>query len=164
LGKGGKMIFLYNIIIYPITQIIELVFLLTLKIFSETGVSLIAVSAAVSVLCLPLYNVAEKWQHIERNIQKKLKPKADKIKAVFSGDERYMMMSAFYRQNHYHPVYALRGTLGLLIQIPFFIAAYTYLSHLDMLRGAKFLFINDLGVPDALIKLGVGGALTCFRF
>jgi YidC/Oxa1 family membrane protein insertase len=145
----------YNIIIYPLIQIIEFVFVFSQKLLRETGISVIAVSAVVSVLCLPLYNVAEKWQQLERDIQKKLKPKIDRIKAVFKGDEQFMILSAYYRQNHYHPVYALRGTLGLLIQIPFFIAAYTYLSHLEALKGAHFLFISDLGAQDALLKIGV---------
>ncbi|MDR2097160.1 MAG: YidC/Oxa1 family membrane protein insertase, partial [Spirochaetaceae bacterium] len=148
---------LYNIIIYPIVQIIELVFLFARKISDENGLSIIAVSCAVSVLCLPLYNIAERWQKIERDIQKKLKPKADKIRAVFRGDERYMILSAYYRQNSYHPVYAMRNTFSLLIQIPFFIAAYSFLSHLETLNGERFLFINDLGAPDGLLKIGGGG-------
>lgn len=109
------------------------------------------VSATISILCLPLYMVAESWQELERKIQKRLAPKITKIKAVFKGDEQYMMLSTYYRQNHYHPVYAMRSTFGLLIQIPFFIAAYSYLAHLDAFQGASFLFIRNLGMPDALI-------------
>jgi YidC/Oxa1 family membrane protein insertase len=144
----------WTIIIYPIIQIIEFVFVFTQKIFKETGISVLFVSGVVSVLCLPLYIVADSWQGRERIIQEKLKAGIDKIKAVFKHDEQYMMLSVFYRQHHYHPVYALRGTLGLLIQIPFFIAAYYYLSHLEALKGASFLFINDLGKPDALLTVG----------
>jgi YidC/Oxa1 family membrane protein insertase len=147
---------LYTIIIYPIVQIIEFVFVFAQKLFKETGLSVVCVSGAVSILCLPLYMVAERWQEVERNIQKKLAPKIAKIKAVFTGDERYMLLSTYYRQNHYHPVYAMRSTFGLLIQIPFFIAAYSYLSHLDMLKGTSFLFISDLGKPDALIPFAGG--------
>jgi YidC/Oxa1 family membrane protein insertase len=147
---------LYTIIIYPITLIIEFVFVAAQNLFKETGLSIICVSGAFSVLCLPLYLVAEKWQEIERNVQKQLAPKIAKIKAVFKGDERYMVLSTYYRQNHYHPIYAMRSTFGLLIQIPFFIAAYTYLSHLDALRGASFLFIKDLGKPDMLLPIAGG--------
>jgi YidC/Oxa1 family membrane protein insertase len=145
--------FFYTLLVYPLTQIIEFAFVFAQKIFKETGISLMFISAVISVLCLPLYNFAEKWQETERNIQKALKPKIDRIKAVFSGDEQYMILSAYYRQNHYHPVYALRSTIGLLIQIPFFIAAYVYLSGLDALSGAHFLFFQDLGSPDALIPV-----------
>jgi membrane protein insertase Oxa1/YidC/SpoIIIJ len=146
---------LYNIIIYPLVEIIEFVFVFAQKTFKETGVSIIAVSGAVSVLCLPLYNIAENWQRTERDIQKKLKSKADKIRAVFKGDEQYMILSAYYRQAHYHPVYAMRNTASLLIQIPFFIAAYSYLSHLDALKGDRFLFIGDLGAPDGVVEIGM---------
>ena len=99
---------LYTIIIYPIVQIIEFVFVFVEKVFKVTGLSIISVSAAVSVLCLPLYAVAEKWQQVERDTQKRLKPKVDKIKNVFRDDEQYMILSTYYRQNHYHPVYAMR--------------------------------------------------------
>ena len=148
--------FLYTVIIYPVTLVIEFVFVFAQKLFRETGLSVIFVSGAVSVLCLPLYMIAEKWQETERNIQKRLEPKITKIKAVYKGDERHMIVSAYYRQNRYYPVYALRSTFGLLIQIPFFIAAYSYLSHLEALKGASFLFIADLGKPDKLLPIAGG--------
>jgi hypothetical protein len=50
----------------------------------------------------------------------------------------------------------MRNTASLLIQIPFFIAAYSYLSHLDALKGTHFLFIADMGAPDGLVKIGGG--------
>jgi YidC/Oxa1 family membrane protein insertase len=154
-GAADQMLdMLYTIVIYPITQIIEFVFVFSLKTFKETGIAIIFISLAVSLLCLPLYNIAEKWQELERNIQKKLSKKIAKIKSVFKGDERFLILSTYYRQNNYHPIYALRGTFGLLIQIPFFIAAYSYLSHLDALKGISFLIIPNLGLPDAILGFG----------
>jgi YidC/Oxa1 family membrane protein insertase len=144
----------YTIIIYPITQIIEFVFVFAQKAFKVTGISVSAVSIAISVMTLPLYAVAEKWQRLERDTQRRLKPKVAKIRAVFRGDERHMILATYYRQNHYHPLYALRGAVGLCIQVPFFIAAYSYLSHLEVLNGSRFLFITDLGLPDSIIRLG----------
>jgi len=143
---------LYTIIIYPLVQIIEVIYRTGNKLFENTGLAIICVSLTVTFLCLPLYVVAEKWQQLERGIFGRLKPKIDKIKAVFSGDERYMILSTYYRQNHYHPLYTLRGSFGILIQVPFFIAAYTYLSHLDALNNASFFFIRNLGVPDGLLS------------
>ena len=108
---------------------VEFIFFLANNITDDyIGFSIVLLSVAVNVICLPIYNVAEGWQEKERNIQKKLKPKVNDIKAVFSGDERYMILSAYYRQNHYHPVYAMRGMFALLIQIPFFIAAYKHFA------------------------------------
>lgn len=144
----------YTLVIYPLTQIIEFVYSFCYKIFSNTGISIIGVSCAVSLLTLPLYIVAEHWQQVERNIQKKMKPEVDKIKAVFHGNEQYMILSTYYRQNHYHPIMSLRSAFGLLIQIPFFTAAYTCLSHMSALQGQSFLFIRNMGAPDALFTIG----------
>jgi YidC/Oxa1 family membrane protein insertase len=145
---------LYTIIISPIIQIIEIAYVFFNKVFSDPSIAVIGVSFAVTLLCLPLYAVAEKWQHRERETIKKMKPKIDKIKSVFQGDEQYMILSTLYRQNHYHPVYALRNSFGILIQIPFFIAAYTYLSHLGALRNVSFLFIRDMSAPDGVLHTG----------
>jgi len=145
---------LYTLFIYPITQIIELCFTFTLKIFKDPGVSILGISVIISILCLPLYNAAEKWQILERDTVKKLKSKIDKIKSAFSGDERFMVLQTYYKQNNYHPVYSLRSTFGILLQVPFFIAAYSFLSHLEILKGVSFLFITNLGAPDALLSAG----------
>jgi len=144
---------LYTIIIYPLYQIIEFSYKVVDKIFGNRGFSIIGVSIAVTFFCLPLYIVVEKWQNLERQTVSRLKPKIDKIKAVFKGDEQYMILSAFYRQNHYHPLYSLRNSFGILVQIPFFIAAYTFLSQLESLKGASFYFVNNLGEPDKLVKI-----------
>ena len=144
--------FLYMIFIYPVYMFVEFIFFLANNITDDyIGFSIVLLSVAVNVICLPIYNVAEKWQEKERAIQKQLKPKIADIKAVFSGDERYMILSAYYRQNHYHPVYAMRGMFALLIQIPFFIAAYKLLSGLPMMNNASFWFLKDLSNPDGLL-------------
>ena len=145
---------LYTIILYPLIQIIEISYLLFDKLFSNTGIAILGVSLTVTLLCLPLYVVAEHWQQVERETQKRLRPGIDRIKATFKGDEQYMILSTFYRQNHYHPIMALRSSFGLLIQIPFFMAAYSCLSSLPALQGQSFLFIKDMAKPDALFSIG----------
>ena len=147
---------LYTIIIYPITQIIELLFIFAQITFKEAGISLVFISLFICVLCLPLYIVAERWQETERNIQKRLSADVKKIKTAFKGDQQYMILQTFYRQNKYHPLYSLRTSISLLIQIPFFIAAFSYLSNLELLNGSSFLFILDLGKPDKLIPIAGG--------
>lgn len=146
--------FLYLVFIYPIELLIETVFLFTDRLFDNYGLSIAAVSLAVSFLSLPLYIIAERWQQKERDIQTRFKPEIDEIKAVFKGDERYMILTTFYRQNRYHPVMALRSSISLMIQVPFFIAAYSFLSNLEMLKGAEFWIFRDLGSPDRLFTIG----------
>jgi len=148
------MIIFYTLFIFPIVQIIELCFTIFFRLFKNVGFSILGVSLVVSVCTLPFYIFAEKIQQKERDFFKRLKPKIDKIKSVFKGDEQYMILSAYYRQNHYHPIYALRNSLNLLIQIPFFIAAYSFLHHSQLLNNCSFFFINDLSKPDALFNIG----------
>ena len=148
------MNFLYTLIIYPLYTIIEIAYTLVYKILHNAGFSVIGVSVAITLLCLPLYAVAEHWQEVERETQEKMKAGLERIKKAFSGDERYMMTTTFYKQHHYNPIMALRSSFGLLIQIPFFLAAYAYLSHLDDLQGKSFLFIRNMGTPDSLFSVG----------
>jgi membrane protein insertase Oxa1/YidC/SpoIIIJ len=144
----------YTIIISPIVQIIEFVYVFFFKVSKNTVFAVFGVSITVSFLSLPLYIIAERWQNIERNIIKRLKPGVNKIKTVFSGDEQFMVLSTFYRQNHYYPFYSLRSSIGLIVQIPFFIAAYLFLSNLEALRGVSFLSIKDISAPDSLLHIG----------
>jgi YidC/Oxa1 family membrane protein insertase len=154
MGEEKMLSAVYTIIIFPIVQIIETVYVLIYRIFENLILSIAGVSIAVTILCLPLYIIAEEWQKKEREIQRRLKPKLDKIKSVFKKDEQYMIISTYYRQNHYHPIYGMRNSFGILIQIPFFIAAYTFLSHLEAMQGFSFLFIRDMGAPDEVITIG----------
>lgn len=145
---------LYTIILYPLVQIIEIAFMIFDKLFGNTGIAIIGVSFTVTLLCLPLYIVAEHWQQVQRDTENRLKPGIDRIKAVFKGDEQYMILNTFYKQNHYHPMMALRSSFGLLIQVPFFMAAYNCLSSLPALQGQSFLFIKDMAKTDALFSIG----------
>src|SRR5574344_788074 len=146
--------FLYTVIIYPLIEIIEFSFMLFYDVFKIPGIAVIGVSLAVSFLCLPLYIVAERWQQVQRDTEKALDPGIRRIKTAFKGDEQYMILSTFYKQNHYNPIMALRSSFGLLIQIPFFIAAYSFLSNLPVLQGYSFYFIHNMGTPDALFSIG----------
>ena len=94
---------LYTLLIFPLEMIIELAYVFAYRISRDPGLSILGVSFAVSILTLPLYFMAEKHQQAERDIQKKMKADIDIIKSAFSGDERFMRLSTYYRQNNYHP-------------------------------------------------------------
>ncbi|GMO25060.1 MAG: YidC/Oxa1 family membrane protein insertase [Termitinemataceae bacterium] len=142
--------FLYELVLSPLVQIIEFAFRFSTKVFDNIFLSICGISITVFFLTFPLYYFAEKWQESERAIQKRLAPMIANIKAVFKGDERYMLLCEYYRQEHYSPVFALRNSFGILIQVPFFLAAYSYLSHLPSLKGVSLLFVQDMSMPDSL--------------
>ena len=145
---------LYNIIILPIEIVIDTVFTVVYDFTRSPGMAISCVSLLISLLTLPLYLNSDRIQEIERDKQKEMSHWVEHIRKTFKGDERTMMLSTYYRQQNYHPFYAVRGSLSLLLQIPFFIAAYHYLSNLEILNLYPFLFIKNLGEPDALLTLG----------
>lgn len=147
---------LYNIIIAPIETIVDWVFNFFTVKFSRFGIigAVCGVSLAINFLALPLYNIADTLQEKERKISKKLEPRVKRIKKAFKGNERFMMLSTYYRQNDYNPIYTLRSSLSILIEIPFFIAAYHFLSNNEALHGSSFWIFNDLGSPDGILTIG----------
>lgn len=145
---------LFYMLVEPIRLLLELVFSLMYRLFDNPGIAIVAVSLAVNFLILPMYKRSDAIQEEERAKQQAMSRWVKHIRRTFRGDERFMMLSAYYREQQYQPLYVIRGSLSLLLQIPFFIAAYTYLSHLAVLQGAAFGPIADLGRPDGLLRLG----------
>ncbi|MBR5057444.1 MAG: membrane protein insertase YidC, partial [Clostridiales bacterium] len=145
---------LYQLLIFPLEIVIEAVYGFSFIIFRSYGWAIFPLSLAVNLLLLPFYKRADAIQREESDRQKEMAPFLTHIKKTFHGDERYMMIQAFYRENNYKPIYALRSSLPLLLQIPFFIAAYHFLSNLSPLSGYRFLCFSDLGAPDKLLSVG----------
>jgi YidC/Oxa1 family membrane protein insertase len=108
----------------------------------------------VNTFLLPIYTVADRWQQEERRLQQRMKQKLADIRAVFKGDERQMIINTYYRQMGYAPLSALKSSIGLLLQIPFFLAAYQLLSHTPSLIGESFGVLRNLGESDGLLHLG----------
>ena len=114
---------LYTLLIGPLKLLFEVVYTFAYFLTDNAGLSIVALSLVMNILLMPLYKRADDVQAKENDIQKKLKPGVDHIKKVFKGDEQYMVLNTYYRQNGYKPIYALRSSISLLLQIPFFIAA-----------------------------------------
>lgn len=138
----------------PLETVFEIIFSILNKNVRSAGVSVIFLSLAFSLMVLPLYRRADRIQEETRIKEEKLKPVIDHIKKVFKGDERFMMLQTYYRQNDYSPLSVVKSTVSLLLQIPFFLAAYRMLSNNMYLTGAAFGPIKNLGSPDALLVIG----------
>lgn len=144
----------YQIVIAPLAIVMETIYGAAYNILGNAGGAILPLSFAASLLILPLYKRADAIQVEERALEKRMESDIKHIRKTFHGDERYMMQQAYYRVNAYKPIYQLRSALPLLLQIPFFIAAYQLLSHLTLLEGVNFLGISDLSKPDALLSVG----------
>lgn len=145
---------LYTLLIRPLELLYEIIFSVSNIFIGNAGLCIIVLSLTVNILVLPLYKRADELQAEEREKQKKLEKWTKHIKKTFKGDERFLMLQTYYRQNDYKPVYSLKGSLSLILQVPFFIAAYRFLSGLESIRGLSFGPIHDLGNQDALFMIG----------
>ena len=144
---------LHRVILGPIELLFDVIFSLSMQVTDSPVLAIVALSLAINCLVLPLYKKADELQKEEQETAARMKPRLDHIKKVFTGDERFMMIQTFYRQNHYKPWYVLRSSVSLLLQIPFFMAAYNFLSGLQTLQGVSWGPIRDLGQPDGMITI-----------
>ncbi|MBQ7999878.1 MAG: YidC/Oxa1 family membrane protein insertase [Ruminococcus sp.] len=145
---------LENIFIGPLKILFEYIFEIAYAFTYNPGLSIVFLSLLINILVLPLYKRADAMQEEARVIENKLHNGVSHIKKSFSGDEKMMILQTYYRQNNYKPTDALKGSVSLLLEIPFFMAAYQFLSHLKILSGTSFGPIKDLGSPDGLLIIG----------
>ncbi|MBQ7836238.1 MAG: YidC/Oxa1 family membrane protein insertase [Clostridia bacterium] len=145
---------LETLFIGPLKLIFEIIFEFANRLVGHPGLAIIFLSLIMNILVLPLYRRADAMQEESRDIEAKLSRGVSHIKKTFSGDERMMILQTYYRQNNYKPTNALNGSVSLLLEIPFFMAAYQFLSHLEILNGVSLGPITDLGAPDGLIQIG----------
>ncbi|MBQ8165902.1 MAG: YidC/Oxa1 family membrane protein insertase, partial [Lachnospiraceae bacterium] len=145
---------IYTILIGPLQLIFEVIYAVANRFIGHPGLAIIVLSLIMNFLVLPLYRRADAMQEEARDMDLKLSKGVKHIKKSFSGDERMMILQAYYRQNNYKPTDALNGSVSLLLEIPFFMAAYQFLSHLNILNGVSLGPITDLGAQDGLIHIG----------
>ena len=147
-----KDIFFY-IIIRPLEIIFEFIMELSLSATNSIGISILILSLTVNLLVLPLYNRADYIQREENKKRKKIEPWEKHIKKSFKGEERFLVLQTLYRQNDYMPYQSMNNIIPLLLEIPFFIAAYHFLTSMVNIQEETFGFIKDMGVPDGLISI-----------
>jgi YidC/Oxa1 family membrane protein insertase len=115
------------------------------------GVSIIFLSIGVTLLLTPFYYLTGILEHREKLMCQRLEPFIVQINQIKDSQLRHKHLQKLYKVHKYLPIYSLRSLSSLLIQIPFFIAAYEMLSHFTPLQYVAFLFIKDLGSPDEML-------------
>lgn len=145
---------LETVLIGPLKLVFEVIYVIANRYIAHPGLSIIVLSLIMNFLVLPLYKRADAMQEASREMEARLHDGVAHIKKTFRGDERMMILQTYYRQNNYKPTDAFRGSVSLLLEIPFFMAAYQFLSGLPALKGVSLGPIADLGAPDALLVIG----------
>ncbi len=146
--------FLYTLFIAPLEYWMHAALVWGYGKTANWGEAVLVMSLVVNFVILPIYMKAEAWQEEERALRKSFEAKEKMIKRTFKGQERFAMISTMQRQAGYSPLLTLRSSIGFFLQVPFFFAAYHFLSHFEPLAGVSFLGLPDLSKPDGLIHLG----------
>jgi YidC/Oxa1 family membrane protein insertase len=118
------------------------------------GVSIILLSVLLNIMLFPL--TLKSFKSMQK--MHELHPQMEKLKAQFKDNPQKLNkeIMELYRKYKVNP---LGGCLPLLLQMPIFVALYQALTKSIALRGAGFLWINDLSMPDAV---GIPFALPIF--
>ncbi len=119
------------------------------------GYGLLALSLITTLILEPLRKKVAATQNAERLLNKVIDPQLARIKAESTGEERHQRIRRLYKRYSYHPIMSIRAMWGLLLQVPFILAAYHMLSELTALRMVSFWGVASLAQPDALLPGGL---------
>lgn len=142
---------LYLLFIAPLEFLLRLVLEWGFSLTHSWGWSLVLLSLAVNTAILPIYNWAEKQQEEVRELRRSMSRPEAMLHESFKGQEHLALVSCLRRLSGCNWRLSLRASAGLLVQIPFFIAAFHLLSEFAPLRGQSFGPLSDLAAPDALL-------------
>lgn len=110
------------------------------------GVAIIILTVILKVLLAPLMMNSMKNSQKMQTLQPKLKELQTKYK-----DKPEMLSQKTMELYRKAGVSPMSGCLPMLLQMPFLFAMYQLLDRMFELKGASFLWIKDLAMPDALI-------------
>ena len=112
------------------------------------GLAIILLALAISFIMMPL---TRKNLHSMKEMQK-IQPETELIRKQYSDNPQKMNKEiiGLYKKHKINPV---GGCLPMLLQMPIFFSLYQVLLRSVELKGAQFLWIKDLSLPDAAFAL-----------
>lgn len=115
------------------------------EVIPNYGIAIIIITIVIKLLFWPIQAMSTRSMKRMQELQ----PLIAKLKEKYPDDPQRQQqeMMKLYKE---HKVNPMGGCLPLVAQIPVFIALYNMLRTVIELRGAKFLWINDLSLPDTI--------------
>ncbi|MBI3735930.1 YidC/Oxa1 family insertase periplasmic-domain containing protein, partial [Candidatus Sumerlaeota bacterium] len=120
------------------------------------GLAIISLVVSIRLLTFPLAQIGMKHHAKMMADQARLKPHLDRINEKYKNDPQKKSQETMklYHEHGVNPFGAFKGCIWLFIQLPIFISLYRILGESIDLRGASFLWIDDLSQSDRLFNLG----------
>jgi YidC/Oxa1 family membrane protein insertase len=143
LGSG-----MFAFVKYLNRWIIIPVFDLFSKFTSNFGVVILLLTLFIRLLISPLSYSS----YLSSAKMKVLRPEIDQLKAKYGTDQQQISMEQMklFREAGVNP---LGGCIPALIQLPIFFALYSFFNSNVALRGAPFLWAEDLSQYDSILNL-----------
>jgi YidC/Oxa1 family membrane protein insertase len=117
------------------------------------GLAIICFTVALKVLLVPLGVITVRMQRKVSQVQMALAPQLASIKVNYDGEEAHKRIMAAHKSLGVSPFFVLKPMLGMLLQIPIWIAVFNALGEMPQLQGSGFLWIESLAYPDAIARL-----------
>ena len=116
-----------------------------------TGALTIVVFSILLKLALsPVHSAVARMQDEVSRVRSLLEPRLAEIKANYDGEEAHNRVMAAHTTLGVTPFYSLKPLLGVLVQVPIWIAVFNALGEMPQLAGQSFLWIDDLAYPDVI--------------
>jgi YidC/Oxa1 family membrane protein insertase len=120
-----------------------------MKKFGSYGLAIALLTIFIRLIISPLTYSS----YLSGAKMKVLRPEIAALKAKYGSDQQQMSVEQMklFREAGVNP---LGGCIPALLQIPIFFALFSFFSSEVGLRGASFLWANDLSAPDKVIHFG----------
>lgn len=135
----------------PLTFLYEIAMNLSLRLTNSYVLSLFLLALFQFALFSPFKSLANKFRAQEQATRAVIDPQIAAIDKNIAGHSRHESIRTIFRRYNYHPFYAVRNSAEVLFQVPFFLAAYSFLSNYEGFKGRAITFISDLGLPDKIL-------------
>lgn len=139
----------------PISKLLLKILGFFQSIVRNWGFAIVLLSIFIYLLLFPL---TLKQLRSTKEMQQ-LQPKIEELRKNLKNNPQKLNKAVLelYKE---HKVNPLGGCLPMVLQIPVFFALYQALMRSAQIRGAHFLWIQDLSKPDCLIKIPNLGQLN----
>lgn len=145
LAWGGVVNYgMFDIISHTLLKLLEILH----GLFHSWGFAIIILSI---VVYLVLYPLTMKQMRAMKQMQA-IQPRIEELRKLYKDNPQKLNkeMMELYKE---HKVNPLGGCLPIVLQIPIFFALYQALMRAVDLKGASFLWIKDLAMPDRLFEM-----------
>lgn len=147
----------YSHLVLPIRFLCKVLDWLMLQIqalLGNWGLSIIAIALVLKIALLPLGLLVKRFQDDVSKTQAAMAPRLAEIKKTLKGEAAHKAFVAAHKEQGVTTFYALKPMIGLVVQIPVWIAIFNVLAEIPQMAGHGFLWVKDFAYPDALFNWG----------